>query len=366
MKRIVLFITSLSLGGAERQLCELADGLVEKGYEVTIVTFGEASDRHTYNSKVIRHHIAPGKSNIVKILAIWLYFLTVRADQIICFTQRACSYCIPPLLFRSRRKVRIIASERNTTVGNPSRQERLLMNFLYRRVDYIVPNSHAQCRHIIETKPQYASKTVAITNYTDTSVYHPTPLPINEIIRIGIFGRYDVQKNCMRFVEAVRILKEKSQQKFVIEWFGNRFLKDSQPNVMYEEMQQKVNSYGLEDCLVLNDFVKNVKEVLPRFDAICLPSLWEGFSNSISEAICCGKPCLVSDVADNGVMVKDGVNGFLFDPTNEEAIVNAFIKYFTLNNEDKQCMANASRKRAEELFDRNRFINSYVELIESK
>ena len=73
----------------------------------------------------------------------------------------------------------------------------------------------------------------------------------------------------------------------------------------------------------------------------------------------------MSDVADNSVMVKDGGNGFLFDPENEESIAEAFLKFFALDHPERQRMGDVSRRLAEELFDRNRFIQQYIDLIES-
>ena len=363
MKHLLFFINNLSSGGAEHQLCELANGLSAKGYQVTITTFGDVPDHYTYATEIHRCRIAVGKSGFQKMIGIWRYFLSVKADWVIGFGQRESRLCLLPLLFRSR-KIHVMAGERNTTIGKPLKQEQQLLKYLYKRADYIIPNSHAQRNHIIEVKPEYADKTITITNYTDLTTYNVSPLPEGETLYIGVLGRYNVQKNCMRFVDAVRLLKSQTNQKFVIEWFGNKKLK-GEDNPLYVKMRAKVEENGLADCLILNDHIKDVPTEMQRFDAFCLPSLWEGFSNAISEAICCGKPCLVSDVADNGVMVHDGENGFLFNPRNIESIVAAFMSYFELSKDARQKMAKASRTRAEELFDYERFIGAYVSLIES-
>ena len=136
------------------------------------------------------------------------------------------------------------------------------------------------------------------------------------------------------------------------------------PNVDYTIFDDLVKQNNLQDVLTLNDHTKNVSGLIPRFDALCLPSLAEGFSNSISEYICCGKPVLCSDVADNGIMVKNGENGFLFDPTNIDDMVNAFVKFFNLTQQEREKMGEKSRERAEQLFNKERFVESYIELIE--
>lgn len=365
MSKVVLFINSLSIGGAERQACILADGLVERGYDVTLTTYGNVSDFYTYNPKVHRNQIAPGGGKLLKMISIWRYFLTVKTDWVISFGQRSSSFCLRPLMFRSRKKIRVIASERNTTIGKPGTIEKQLMRSLYHRVDYIVPNSFTQREHIIKAKTQYKDKTIAITNYTDTSKFKPTPLPGEDLMRIGVFSRYAEQKNCVRFVEVVKQLKDHSSQRFVIDWYGDRYIKDTQLNPMFERMSQKIHEYGLTDCIKLHDMIRDVVGEMVKFDACCLPSLHEGFSNSVSEAICCGKPCIVSDVADNGIMVKDGVNGFLFDPEKIESMVSAFTRFFHLTKEERQNMGKESRLRAEQIFDLDAFIQKYVNLIES-
>ena len=96
----------------------------------------------------------------------------------------------------------------------------------------------------------------------------------------------------------------------------------------------------------------------------CEPSLFEGFSNSISEAICCGMPVLASDVSDNGLMIKNGVNGFLFDPHNIHTIVESIVSFINLSEEEIYQMGIESRRIAEGLFDKGVFANGYIELID--
>lgn len=365
-KKIILFINTLASGGAEHQLVVLANGLIERGYNIIITTFGDVKDHYAIHPEINRCRIAPGKNNIIKMLAIWKYFFTVNADWVIGFGQRESTYCLEALLFRSRKHIRFIASERNTTIGEPSFYEKLLMLFLYRRADYIVPNSHSQYKHIIHAKPKYESKTVTITNYTDLSIYKPKPLPFRNEVKICIFGRYDKQKNGLLFIEALKLLRNKTNQAFRIEWFGNQSFKDMKPNPYYLAMREKIEEYELQNYLVLYNQIKNVSEVMSEYDVFCLPSLWEGFSNAISEAICCGLPCLVSDVADNGIMVHNGENGFLFDPKSVDSIVDAYLNFFSLSKEKRQHMGYVSRRRAEELFNCNKFLDAYENLFLSK
>lgn len=364
MKHIVFFINTLSSGGAEHQLVFLANGLVDKGYDVTITTFGEDEDYYSYNQKVHRVRLAPQKSSGLKLLSIWWYFAKVKANCVIIFGQRESRLCMPALMFRRSKNLKVICGERNTSFGKPSRQERAVMNLWYRRANYIVPNSRSQYDYIRGLYPHLSDKTFVITNYTDLSIYQANPLPAGDVIRIGVFGRYNSQKNCLRFVDAVAEVVKRTNVPFTIDWYGNRQIKDG-ANPMYEQMREKVEKYGIQDYLSLNNHIKNVAEVMAQFDAMCLPSLWEGFSNSLSEAICCGRPVIASNVADNSVMVHDDENGFLFNPKDTEAMASAILKFLSLSNEERQIMGTASRKIAERLFDYSRFVSQYINLIEA-
>lgn len=363
--KVIFFINDLGSGGAEHQLVQLANGLVDRNYEVSIATFGDEEDHYSYSKRINRIHIAPHKNKYIKMLAIWKLFLTIKTDWIISFCQRQNLMCLTALIFRSKKSVRVIAGERNATIGKADWRERVLMNWLYKRANYIVPNSFTQRNHIIKKKPQYENKTTTIINFTDLQSYSFSQLPNETVLRIGVFSRYSNQKNCLRFVDAIKKVKESTGRLFVVEWFGSIYHKNGKPEPMFLQMKNRIREYNLQDYIRLNDHIKDVPETMRAFSAICSPSLFEGFSNSIGEAICCGKPMLVSDVSDNSIMVNDGVNGFLFDPINVDSICVAFLKFFSLSYEDMRNMSCASRKIAESLFDYNHFIDSYVALLES-
>jgi glycosyltransferase involved in cell wall biosynthesis len=54
----------------------------------------------------------------------------------------------------------------------------------------------------------------------------------------------------------------------------------------------------------------NIEEVWSRHHALVLPSRQEGMPLAVVEAMLCGRPCIVTDVAGQD-LVRDGINGFL-------------------------------------------------------
>lgn len=362
MKHITLFIAALSSGGAEHQITILADLLAEKSYEVELVSYSDIPDHYKVSDSVKRIRINQGNPTWKKLLGIFKYLLTQKTDYVISFGSRDNMLSLIPLLFRP--SIPIIVGERCVTFNGLKWYQKLNYKLLYRRANYIVPNSYCQMKDIVEMVPAYRNKTIAITNYTDTTLYQVADAPNNETLQIGIFCRYTAQKNYERFAKVVQILKDKSKVKFHFTWYGNKKIAN-RPNEFYQHLEDLVKEYDIKDVITLNDHTSNVAQLIPTFDAMCLPSLVEGFSNSISEYICCGKPVICSDVADNSLMVHDGKNGFLFDPTNIDEMVDVILKFFNLSTEERNMMCIQSRKIAEELFDKEIFVQKYINLIES-
>lgn len=359
MKSIYLFIASLSSGGAEHQLSILANILV-KHYHVTIVTFADTKDHYPLDNRVKRVRLEKG-NHFKTFMSCFKFFLALKEGCVISFGQRENMICLTPLLLNHR--VKVLAGDRNTTYGEASRMEKLLAKVLYYRAAYVVPNSHSQANYLSSSYPHLSRKIKAITNYTDLNQYVVAPYPQNKVMRIGVFCRYEQQKNYQRLVLAVKKLADKGMDNFMVEWYGSQARLGS-PHPGYLDMKGLVEKFHLEKVIFLNDSIQGVAAKMAEMDILCLPSLYEGFSNTISEGICCGRPMLVSRVSDNPVMVHDGVNGFLFNPLDVDDMAEKIEKILNLSRKKREQMGMTGRKIAESLFDKEKFEQDYINLIE--
>lgn len=370
MKHITCFTESLGGGGAEHQMVILAGMLAEKGYDVNLVTYASLPDFYETPHGVTRVDIGATWINgnrlkaFVKLLKCFHYFLWVKTDCVISYRQCANLRVLPPMFFRSRKRIRVICSDRNTSLF-VSFRHKLLMNGLYRRADFIVPNSRTETEFIAYHKPQLKTKLQTIHNYTDLRQFFVSEIPSDlSVIRIAVFSRYSSQKNPIGLVNAMHELKQKTDQAFKVHWYGDQKGEVDGFNTEYLNLQKSVEDLGVGDVIVLHPAVKNPALLMNDYHAVCLPSLYEGFSNSIAEGICCGKPMLVSDVSDNSIMVHEGENGFLFNPRQTDEICDAFLRFFGLSYQEMCQMAQRSREIAEGLFDEEQFIQQYIRLIE--
>ena len=361
MKKITCFTSNLSGGGAEHQLVLLSNFLAEKGYDITIVTYNNIPDHYVLDNRIKRVKInVDGKPNLIKQWLISLYFWKLKTDCIISFRADPNFILLIPMLFT--KKPKIIVSERNTTII-PNKRESINYNYLYNRASYIVPNSYTQEGFLRKLGKKWTERVVTITNYTDVKEYTPKGIPDNnDCILIGVFSRIFPQKNYERFCEMLSLLKKQTTTKFKVIWYGDKkegeFLKGS------IHIHKLIKQYDIADVIEVKEAVNNVSNHMGQFHAMCLPSLYEGFSNAISEYICSGKVVLCSDVSDNHVMVHHGENGFLFNPNDISSMSGAFLDFFKLSDVQIKEMGHRSRLIAESLFNRDKFVNSYIDLIE--
>jgi glycosyltransferase involved in cell wall biosynthesis len=98
-------------------------------------------------------------------------------------------------------------------------------------------------------------------------------------------------------------------------------------------------------------------------DAVVLPSFFEGLPNTICEAMACGCPILQSNICDAGNLVKEGVNGFLFDPASPQSIAETLLRFAALTPDQRRAFGAASRRMAERMFSEEAVADAYERIL---
>lgn len=83
---------------------------------------------------------------------------------------------------------------------------------------------------------------------------------------------------------------------------------------------------GIADLAWLPGERDDVPEVLRGLDCFVLPSLAEGISNTILEAMACSLPVIATDVGGNPELVDAGASGELVPPADPDALARAIIR----------------------------------------
>lgn len=372
MKKILCLIDSLGFGigdsrnvfsgGAERQMAGLGGLLHKKGVNVTLATYHphNCSDLVFEKYGLRTKYIKSGTTFYTKFLAVEQFLRIEQFDVVIAYKDGPCMIaCICKLLGY---KFKLIVSERNST-QNLSFRDRLKF-LLYRQSDFIVPNSNTQGMFIMGHYHCLANKVNVITNFVDTKQFSPKKQTIdtNKIsdgIRILVVGRINPQKNIERFIRVASRLK-KENVRVTIDWYGGVH---SNVGKYAESITQQYNEADVYDILSFKDDTSEIDKVYKQYDLFCLPSLYEGFPNVICEAMSSGMPILCSKVCDNPTIVKEGINGFLFDPLNEEDMYATILKAILMDKSQLNSIGEINRTTALNSFSEEVFVRKYLQLI---
>ena len=363
--KIVCMISSLQLGGAERQLLGLASTLQKAGHEVCVLTYRKADFyKDTLKEFDLESVVFEKKTNVLCWARSLGRYLQARGcELLIAFLPGACLKAL--LVHRLNPSFRLIVSERNF-----SRYLGLLEQFRLRwaRMEavQVVCNNHAQEALIRRQIPALSDKLCTIANFVDVNYFTPSDADSVSAAsdapcrRILVTARLCRRKNALGLIRAAAMLKEKGLR-FRIDWWGV-MREDTYYN---NKCKKSIARWGLEDCFVLHQATAGVRELYRSADLFCLPSFYEGTSNSLAEALACGKPVVCSAVSDNPRYAQPGVNGFLFDPTEAASIAEALEQALAVDGETLARMGRASRETALTQLHPDRFARAYEELISS-
>lgn len=355
-KKVILFSDCLGAGGAQRQLVGLAILLKKRDYYVKVSTYYDIDFyKDLLNDACVTHELIPGADNTKKrIWAVRSYFMKERPYLVIAYQETPSLVACTAKVLGCRYK--LIVSERNTT-QKISINDRIRF-FLYHWADTIVPNSYAQGNFIKEHYPWMKKKLRVITNFVDLDYFDYIKREKQINPEIVIAASIWESKNTLGFIRAVKQVVENGY-KFHVSWYGK-----SELNIEYfKQCQDKINELGLNSYIELKEKTKQIRDVYYTADFFCLPSFYEGTPNVICEAISTGLPVVCSDVCDNSIYVKEGVNGYLFNPYDASSIATALEKLLSIDSISYQNMSVNSRTLAEKELSDKRFIDKYLKLM---
>lgn len=154
-----------------------------------------------------------------------------------------------------------------------------------------------------------------IPNGIDTHFFRPMKTDDKRGFVFLFVGRLHHEKNVKFLLKA--FIRNKSH-------FSNAVLRIVGQGYEEEELRNLIEQYHAHDFVELLPWQE--KAELPALyngaDCFINPSLNEGMPNAVMEAMACGLPVVVSNVAGNKDLVIEGVNGLLFDLGNEAQLIN--------------------------------------------
>jgi len=355
MKKIFCLIDNLNAGGAQRQMIGLASFLADSGYDVTLIWYHDncffQPDLNRCSFQLVNLHF---KNRFVLVFQILKLINMSHPDVVISYLDGP--NILSCLLKILGRECKFIVSDRNTTQALSCREK--IKYMLYRCSDVIVTNSYSQGQFILSSFPLLYPKVEVITNFVDTKKFRPKLKEIKPCINILTIGRIVPQKNVLRYLIAISKIKLLFKNVH-FDWYG-----DIQDNIYAKDVHKLYLELKIDDILTFHEPVLNIEEKYQEADIFCLPSLFEGFPNSICEAMSCGLPIICSDVCDNKLIIEEGNNSLLFNPLDIDDMCAAISKMIMYPAGIIEKMGKRSREIAVEKLSADVFVRKYEELIE--
>ena len=307
---ILLVIDHFGSGGAQRQIVNIANGLVEVGEDVHIfIYYPEFTHHRAYlDNRVIVHETVKsnkfGFSVVFKLIGLLykynyksaLVFLNTPAfylelaslfyvKKIILTYSERTSLELMPIGLLSKIRYKFHGVCKNITSNSIVQSEKLKLVHVNKNVVYI-PNAMPKPFFDIKINPK------AIEERIFAVVAHTTPF-----------------KN-FRYVAEALVLYKTSFSSPVpkIYWYG-RIIKSNE----FDLVERLLQEHDLTDNLVFYGAAENIPLILENSFMLIHPSKFESSSNSVAEALATGTPTILGNISDHEIILNDSSAGFLVD-----------------------------------------------------
>ena len=218
-------------------------------------------------------------------------------------------------------------------------------------------------RYLINRVGISASRIFQIYNGVDTNRFQPDPhkrrqgLPPefrdDALILIGTVGRIQPVKDQATLLNAFAQLvtsRPELRQKLRLVIVGN--------GPLLSELKSLAIALNIAELTWFSGALDSVSDVLRSLDVYVLPSLNEGISNTILEAMASGVPIIATGVGGNLELIEDGACGRFFTPRDAAALAKLLLEY-ALDPALRAAHSRAARQRAVERFSLTTMVARY-------
>jgi len=371
----------------------LANGLADNGYKVFI--YGKSAERNYKfsSSSIIQRKVSITKIEVLKyfiyalirlIINQPLSYLTIikiirnNSKSWIHFLQRSCRI-LPPILdnldifhiqwaktlvqypeFIEKLTCPIVLSLRGTHINvSPLSDEQLASS--YKKYFPKIHGFHAVSQSILKEAGKYGADNNNITVIkpaVNEELLHYNKNNINNsganILHIISIGRCHWIKGYTHALDAMAILKQENVQFQYTIIAGSR----DHENILYQ-----INDLGVSECVT---FING----LPHEEAICqlsgsdlflLPSLEEGISNAVLEAMALGVPVISTDCGGMREVIKNSENGYIVPVRDPNSMAGAIQNFIHLDEKNKTKII----QNARETIIQNHLLSHQIDMFKS-
>jgi sugar transferase (PEP-CTERM/EpsH1 system associated) len=365
---IVHVIFSLGAGGLENGLINIINRIPESQYRHAIICLTESGpfeDRiRNRATRVYALHATPGHSFRVY-WKLWKLMRQLKPSIVHTRNLSALEAQIPAFFLMKRvRTVHGVHGRDVFDLEGKNRKYNLLRKAIRPLVGRYTTVSLDLKNWLVNTISVNQNVVEQIYNGVDQTLFKPGTatlpektiadfLPQDSVV-IGTVGRLAAVKDqatlIRAFSRALELLpREKQRMHLVIT--GNGPLKT--------QLETLINELGIGEFVWMAGDRNDIPDILRLLDIFVLPSIGEGISNTILEAMATGLPIIATNVGGNPELVEDGINGYLV-PCNEPEKLAEYIVKLAISSSMRSSMGKASLNKISEKFNWDNTVEKYL------
>lgn len=318
MKRILIVIGTLSVGGAEKVARDIGLAALAEGYTVHYLVFGEQVGEYesvirSYGGDIFR--VPSPSTGYIKYYHSLIHLLREnRYDVVHAHTMFSIGWA---MLAAKKAGVPIRIAHAHSALNDGRSMIKTLYEHVMRQLilrystDLIACGDAAGVR--LYGEKSYRERGRCILNGIDTAEFTYNPdagkhirntLGWEDAFIIGHVGHLAAVKNQSFLIRLMpKILKEKPNAKLLL-------LGDGEDRPVLENL---VREQKLSDSVILTGNVRNVPDCLSAMDVFAFPSLYEGMPLSVLEVQANGLPCVLSTGVPKDVFQTDLIRPLSLD-----------------------------------------------------
>lgn len=326
-KKIVFFILSLTKGGAEHVISNMANDYFADRYDVTIITCMKApveySIRHdvtilTLDEKEEEARQGMGKRFLRRRSRLCKALSEIKPEIVISFLPEPNFIC---LSLRKKLKIPMIISVRNDPKKEYAGKVRtILMKHFYPKADGYVFQT-GQAKEYFNFSKHIQEKSTIIMNplaneYLKEEPDFETKRNSHTIINVG---RLENQKDQKTLIQAFSNVADKYP-----EWKLNIYGEGTLRN----DLQKQIDECGCTGKITLCGNTNEMREVMQNSAVFVLSSLYEGMPNVMLEAMSMGMAVIATDCPCGGpaTLLANKEAGLLVPVRDVDALEQALCK----------------------------------------
>tara|TARA_B100000686_G_scaffold337805_1_gene409436 strand:+ start:478 stop:1587 length:1110 start_codon:yes stop_codon:yes gene_type:complete len=326
--KLIIFHPYSTIGGADKSIARLINGLNEKKYEITFLTISKPYIKNYLNKKIKIIKINTTKTifSIFKIRNILKTFS--KNEKIIFFSNQNFANIISFFILYKFKNIKHVVVERNhidefnyyKNIFDYIKKKIIifLMIILYKKADLVIGNAK-KLSHDLSRITKAKVKTIYNPAF-DNSIFKLSKKKINFKKNKNIIlnvGRLEIQKDQITILKAIKNINNVF---LIIIGYG------SQKNILIDYI--KKNNLG--NKVTILEKISNPYPYFIKSKLFVLSSLYEGFPNVLTEALMFNLP-VISSNCNSGpseiLLQKRGVQIFnKSDSSDLEKKIKAFFK----------------------------------------